>query len=506
MTSVESGLSSVPRYCWRRDWVVPYESLWSLLHKFAALNWVYMRDVKQLFRKTSTVDRWQRYGLGKWNLHTLWDFDAEKIRTALKLSPEDLNQSLTISLISSLEIRWLTPEMALRFCPECINRGYHSVFHQLYALSECPIHGITLTEKCHRCGGKIPYKLNDQGKSPYSCPVCQRRLWVPFRRAGEDIEANIIELDEILKPRLDNLFAWFATVLKTAVSLTNMERWSEMAAPEIDHLENNKDFMQVIGEEILGHWGDLIGCNPPDPVKFRHNRGSVHNSARCWSKHPDKAPYHDIDHDLFMIYKAVRRHIVKIFLGVVHRKCAAVVSKSIYWEPDHLDTLPLCPWAFAYLFWRKHWEMKVHGYKRKTCFVWDYGRINYKLLSTEYERDWLRFRICAQECYWTFQECVLLAEEMNLQGRYNWDDTQISGILLPYWAVEVSDSQRPVFHWWPYKALPSKTLKASETNRRHQQTTVRQADAMMPGSLLRIRNRRGKLLQLFVRTVTHAGG
>ncbi len=302
-----------------------------------------------------------------------------------------------------------------------------------------------------------------------------------------------------------------------------------MAAPGTgnNHLEHKKTFLQMRGEEVLGHWGNLIGCSPPDPIRFRRKRGTVHASARCWVKCPDEAirkraselrgkldnrsmsaqgAYHDIDDDMSKVYKAVRRHIVKNFLGGVHGKCASVVSKSIWWEPGHLDTLPLCPWAFAYLYWRKHWEMKVYGYRRKTCFVWDYRGINYGSLTNELERNWLRFRVCAQECYWTFQECVLLAKEMNRRGEYNWDDAQISGRLLPYWAVKVSDSQRPVFHWWPYKALPSKTLKASETNRRHQQTTVRQADAMMPGSLLRIRNRRGKLLQLFVRTVTHAGG
>ncbi|CAG0959405.1 hypothetical protein ANRL4_00573 [Anaerolineae bacterium] len=264
MTSIETGLSSGPRYCWRRDWVAPYESLWSLLHKFAALNWVCVQGAKQLFQKTSMADRRQRRSHGKWNLHTLGGFDGEKNRKVLKLSPDDLNHSLVTSLISSLEIRWLTPETNLRYCPECINRGYHSIFHQLYAISKCPIHDIALTEQCQHCGRKITYELNGRGKAtPYSCPVCHTGLWAPRRRIGKDSEANILELDEVQKNRLDNLFVWFDTVRKTAGSLTNMERWSEMAAPGTgnNHLEHKKTFLQMRGEEVLGHWGNLIGCS-----------------------------------------------------------------------------------------------------------------------------------------------------------------------------------------------------------------------------------------------------
>lgn len=512
MTSIEQGGSSELRYCWRRDWMAPYESLWSLLHKFAALNLVCVYDAKKLFQKTSTADRRQRRSLGKWNLHILGGFDAQKLSKVLRLSSEDLNQSLVTSLIPSLEIRWLTPKSVLRYCPECINLGYHSIFHQLYALPKCPIHDIALTEQCHRCGGKITYELNSQVRvAPYSCPACHMGLWQPRRSTGKRSEANILELDEIQKTKLDTLFAWFETVRKTAGSLTNMERWFEMAVPRDTHMKHKTVIVRLRGEEVIGHWGDLIGCSPPDPIRFRLKKGAVHVSARFWSKYPDEAirrrasdfradnrsmsthgAYHDIDDDMSKIYKAVRRHIVKNFLGALHGKCAAVVSKSIHWKPDHLDTFPLCPWAFAYLFWRKHWEMKVYGYKRKTCFVWDYRGINYESLTTEQKRNWLSTRICAQQCYWTFQECVLLAKEMNRQGRYNWDDAQISGRLSPYWAVEVSDSQWPIFHWWPYKTLPSKSLKANESNRRHQQTTIRQAGAMMPGCLLRIRDQWGK--------------
>ena len=33
----KSGIET-PQYTWRADWVFPYESLWSLLHKFGVLN------------------------------------------------------------------------------------------------------------------------------------------------------------------------------------------------------------------------------------------------------------------------------------------------------------------------------------------------------------------------------------------------------------------------------------------------------------------------------------
>ena len=45
---------------------------------------------------------------------------------------------------------------ALRYCPQCIHAGYHTLLHQLPWIQRCPWHGVALRETCMRCGRKPP--------------------------------------------------------------------------------------------------------------------------------------------------------------------------------------------------------------------------------------------------------------------------------------------------------------------------------------------------------------
>ena len=57
------------QYTWSRNWVAPYESFWSILHKFAYFNIIYLQDVDALFDNTSIPDA--AILLAEWNLHSI---------------------------------------------------------------------------------------------------------------------------------------------------------------------------------------------------------------------------------------------------------------------------------------------------------------------------------------------------------------------------------------------------------------------------------------------------
>lgn len=43
-----------------------------------------------------------------------------------------------------------------RYCPLCLEQGYHSYWHQSQYLDTCPLDGARLEAACHDCGKRLP--------------------------------------------------------------------------------------------------------------------------------------------------------------------------------------------------------------------------------------------------------------------------------------------------------------------------------------------------------------
>lgn len=69
--------------------------------------------------------------------------------------------------------RVLGRDDVVRWCPECLQFGYHAVWFQLAALSHCPIHELRLEEACPNCGApNSPCALAFQECGVFECPQC----------------------------------------------------------------------------------------------------------------------------------------------------------------------------------------------------------------------------------------------------------------------------------------------------------------------------------------------
>lgn len=62
----------------------------------------------------------------------------------------------------------------LRFCPECIKNGYHSIFHQTLLFDDCFVHeGTKLITKCPKCLSHLDYEFNRKSdKLGFQCQYC----------------------------------------------------------------------------------------------------------------------------------------------------------------------------------------------------------------------------------------------------------------------------------------------------------------------------------------------
>jgi hypothetical protein len=97
---------------------------------------------------------------------------------------------------------WLSERF--RYCPLCLECGYHSDLFQCMAIACCPFHEVALSELCHCCSGWTP-KVSESKRlfdSPYECSACGEALSGvrPSLEAHLDFRANFASVESALKP------------------------------------------------------------------------------------------------------------------------------------------------------------------------------------------------------------------------------------------------------------------------------------------------------------------
>lgn len=151
----ELSLGSV----FNRDWLIPGESLLSILWKFRCANAL---SADSLIQKIlPDIDP----SAGAAPVRKL--FKPRRLRRLLRL-PESV---LDMSLLDASASDHYHP--AFRFCRQCAAHGYHSVLYQLTDERRCPVHREALETLCRGCGGKTPFIINTRTiEAPFRCVAC----------------------------------------------------------------------------------------------------------------------------------------------------------------------------------------------------------------------------------------------------------------------------------------------------------------------------------------------
>lgn len=168
-------------YSWYTSWTTGCESIYALLSKFALLNCLPAREIASLFisrrcgRKTVLVERLDL------DLREPELFDLPII-AKLCCTTEPAVTAGFVRPKYAHSLRETCPE--LRYCPQCLECGFHSALFQLTFIARCPIHHVALKQRCERCAGMIPYRLLPSVvQKPFLCPHCEA-CFAPALRAG----------------------------------------------------------------------------------------------------------------------------------------------------------------------------------------------------------------------------------------------------------------------------------------------------------------------------------
>jgi len=160
---------------WSKDWIRPYESPWSVLEKFTMTN-ISTKNEVLYFLGSDEVRRmkYRVYGDIHRNLFTLAGFDQSMLHQVLGIDLKSQNDHLIMLVTRKVACR-CAPASSwfysyLRWCPECLKIGFHSVFHQFKLLNHCPFHLKKVVDRCPECHQQFNYIFTDKEfNGPFLC-------------------------------------------------------------------------------------------------------------------------------------------------------------------------------------------------------------------------------------------------------------------------------------------------------------------------------------------------
>jgi hypothetical protein len=145
-------------YVFNENWLVPYESILSMLRKFVRANALSGAQVVSQIGE-SAVDGYE--GLAP----TARDVSVARVARLLAVRRQTVRQSMFARARADFE--------AFAWCSRCLHHGLHSLVHQMPRTASCPIHGEPIRRHCACCGQASRYWLDAQAlECPFNCRHC----------------------------------------------------------------------------------------------------------------------------------------------------------------------------------------------------------------------------------------------------------------------------------------------------------------------------------------------
>lgn len=381
---------------WRGKGACAYESAWCVVHKLAYLNSINSKDVWLFIfdRRWNTSLRWDmRY----------WPKDCTGFSERFQSTFSGIRFSTDTMVVAEflplggVKNDTITSRF-LRYCPDCIQNGYHCALFQSRWLYNCPIHHRRLADKCPHCGLQIPYIFDAHALDvPYGCPSCHGLLW-PGRdedcwspvslEVTKPIDAYL-ELTSLIRSNPYN----YRSYRHYSTSLEDTD-WEEQAIEE--YVLQMKEWLQLYSLDKINKndWVPIVTYtttithvqNETIPAEFNISLNELHkNHVHAGSVASDFAVlwHNEMNKRMDRIVKSMRRTFVKSFKQ--HGDCIAASHKNFdlsHREQSHSRTP--CEIARAYLLWLSVWEKRLRSkWWSDTNTIWS----GYKMVESINDKD-----------------------------------------------------------------------------------------------------------------------
>ncbi len=444
----------------------PYESAWSWLHKFSDRNAASAAEIRRIVgepephvwsggaRDLRTSGHWDLNRLAQW-----WGRPAEEgfVGAYLGATPTHLWDVMTWDVV--------------RYCPDCIAKGYHTPLFQVRGMERCPMHGVMLHAGCPACQAPIPYRWTSACvKATYGCPTCGHSLW-PDQRTARCRIAPETNSDD------------------TAVRIHAVWQWIQLSRThwvgEWGGLQPNPETEMHPADErgLMTFWSAVI----PPPDDFLSARSHPLRRSEWGAAHTAHWPFEDGYQErrdaLRALYKAFARQWRRRILRH-HRDCIRAATRLQIMpasDTEWYNTPPTCPWAFAYILWRMYWDatddardVDRYPLRRRNppgcpgpgSVFWQYWEPWVGDRPQDRVARWWALHEASLMFWSTWRECLALARIYQDANCMVWDPVWVEGRLVPrYWKARTTQSVN--FYWWSSaEAEVAPTLSSANEHRK----------------------------------------
>ncbi|MFS0553699.1 hypothetical protein [Brevibacillus sp. 179-C9.3 HS] len=313
-------------YTWNSQWVDQYESPWSIIEKFRYANNITWKEVKILLSGENVTKKGKRLPFIEYSSwYHVNDTVFEYIFGFSLLGHyKKLIQNMSFVFTGEHEIAHLYLRESFSCCKICISYGYHSLFHQFVLLDTCPFHLCNLIHHCPSCNKKLNFQRLSFSVTPFLC------------RCGYSF----------IKHTSHTGFPWNKRITHK-IALPEFKLWTEQRKDskilntllfyEKNFLKNNnqvlKNLLSVFEERKHLDQSCQVRSHP------------LYLSERFNKK---EISVNDLYFETRLLFKSIARHYRKTIL-FKHKKC---IRKFVKLYPDET----ICPFAYAYVHWRKSIE------------------------------------------------------------------------------------------------------------------------------------------------------
>lgn len=339
---------------WGSGWVGPYESLATLLMKFAWANAPTATVMKQMFGVTS---------LGQRKVHGGFDCSFLTCEWAGSIPCNDFGSIFTPDFVQQRFFdahahswaRALAQDEHFRFCPECLRHGYHTAVFQMPSLIRCPVHRNRLVEVCPKCRSATPpfgLSMELLRVDPFRCAHCD----APWSGTGDSSRwFDTAEFHQCCLAAFTPIYAWVSRVTSRAVPAALVRRVEQFCLGQL-----RVEPAAVNGETVAFWVLDAVLAEAPARDCFLpHDQRLRIVASRAVAVDAQASPATEAG--LGPIYKSIRRHLQRRFLKSQRawlRDLTRFVSGRQFANPNPIDAgIPAVVQAWS--LWRTYFERTV---------------------------------------------------------------------------------------------------------------------------------------------------
>lgn len=350
-------------YCWNENWVHEFESPWSLFEKFKYANTVKDRDVLEIFGTEEIKNKKVlRRTKNNSNLYSLSGFDNLRLAEVFGHDFKQTNEENIKNIINTLPRRtgqYLRDHLCI--CNECMKFGYHSILHQFKLIHNCPIHNEPLIQRCPGCDHTFNYELSDEHfASPFQCECGYEFLNTSF--PFEQWNHNNLDIVN------DDVQKWLHLIPEEKSILGDLILFEALDEEQYPDMLNN--ILSVILNEDESHNNHVILRSTKNILRYGNNLNKYLELESAINENHSLRNEKWYDRFQYKIHDEIYWSTVATIKGIASRLRKTVMKDHRQCIKDfRYKDEPYCPYAYAYVFWRKfsenyktYWEID-NGYR-----------------------------------------------------------------------------------------------------------------------------------------------